>query len=319
VELDPARVPTRRQLLDHTEMHNIQILQDLKLAEMAVRQQSFVYFDDVTESQPASEECLALQAKGGPVCEPEVAAVREALNALYHSTNGYWWKNNTNWRTANNYCTWASLGCDNKGILRSLHMDDYMITDWYNATLAPELTNITTLYELSMACDYLTGSLPNGFEQMKELQLLDLHGNSFVGLMPHGLANLKSLLYIDLTYNQLDKNIIGDGWNFVDGQPAMPWSSWGQLTVVTGQGRITRPNNVLWNMKSFHQSGRDGTWAQTYPLTNGTVPGIGGQVPIDDIRNSYADKSPASDHNNQPIPNSLNSEQTASYNAMRPL
>ena len=42
-----------------------------------------------------------------------------------------------------------------------------------------------------------------GLSKMKDLQYLDLHGNTLTGEMPHELANLQRLLYLDLTYNQL--------------------------------------------------------------------------------------------------------------------
>merc|ERR1711988_1188292 len=64
VKLDPGRVPSRtgRRLLDHTEMHNIQILQDLKEAEMAARAATFTYYPDVEEAQGPPAECLAREA-----------------------------------------------------------------------------------------------------------------------------------------------------------------------------------------------------------------------------------------------------------------
>jgi len=309
VRLDPQRIPTSRtgrRLLDHTEVHNIQILQDKKLAEMQERAATFTYYPDVNEAQGPPANCLKLQAKGGPVCKSEVPAVRIALNKLFHAINGYWWMANTNWRTSENYCNWAALSCDEQGVLRTIHMDDYQITDWYNATLPDELGNITSLRELSMACSYIKGRIPSSIVNMKELQYLDLHGNELTGIIPRGLKDIRGLLYLDLTYNKLE------GWTFFNGQPADPWRHWGKLTKIEGGGRESSPNRVTMQLNSFHVTGREGTMIGKY-FGN---PGVGGTYPLNDIVNSYADKVPTSKvrtgvnrtlvPSNEPIPNNSN-------------
>jgi len=293
VQLDPQRVPTARrpgrQLLDHTEMHNIQILQDIKAAEMAARAATFTYYPDVNDAQGPSRGCLQRQNLGGPICQNENPRVRVALNTLFHATNGYWWKSNMNWRTAENYCTWASVGCDDRDVLRSIHMDDNQLTDWYNASLPNELAQIESLYEFSMACNYLQGTIPPGLGNLTDLAYLDLHGNTLTGNQPHGLAKLQHLLYIDLSYNHLE------GWGFIQGQPTTPWTEWGQLTQATGGGRLSSPTVVHMSPFSWEERGRIGTWNSVQGRDkNGTVPGVGGQFPIDDIRNSYDEKIPTS-------------------------
>jgi len=279
-------------------MHNIQILQDIKAAEMAAKAATFTYYPDVNEPQGYLPECLERQAIGGPTCYPEQGHVRMALNKLFHATNGYWWKDNTNWRTSAHYCTWNAVGCDDLGILRSVHMDDNQLTDWYNSTMPIDLLNITTLYELSMGCNYMQGQLPqNGWKNIVDLQYLDLHGNSFKGEFPAELASLRRLLYIDLTYNELGS------WNFVLGQPSLPWQNWGQLTTVQGNGRVASPNMVILEPNQFHVIGRMGTNAQLDNSTDNNItahPGVGGIAPIDAERQSYQDKVPMSIYGNKP-------------------
>jgi len=304
VQFDPKRVPgggrgggPGRRLLDHTEMHNIQILQDLKAAEMAAKAATFTYFPDVEEPQGYEPGCMERQAIGGPACEPELLHVRLALNKLYHATNGYWWKNNQNWRTTAHYCTWHSVGCDDLGIVRSIHMDDNQLTDWYNTTLPPDVLNITSLYEISMACNYLQGQLPqHGWKNLEDLQYLDLHGNSLKGEFPPELATLKRLLYIDLTYNELAT------WDFVNGQPSLPWQNWGQLTKIFGNGRIASPNMVVFEPNMFRTIGRMGTMAQMNSTNVTAFPGVGGSPPIDAEQHSYLNKVPVSENANHPPP-----------------
>ena len=88
---------------------------------MAARAATFTYYPDVNDAQGPSRGCLQRQNLGGPICQNENPRVRIALNTLFHATNGYWWKNNMNWRTAENYCTWASVGCDDRDVLRSMY------------------------------------------------------------------------------------------------------------------------------------------------------------------------------------------------------
>ena len=93
---------------------------DIKAAEMAARAATFTYYPDVDEAQGPPADCLERQARGGPICQREDAMTRQSLNKLFHATNGYWWKSNANWRTNVNYCSWASLSCDERGVLRGM-------------------------------------------------------------------------------------------------------------------------------------------------------------------------------------------------------
>jgi len=299
VQLEPGRIPGRRtgrKLLDHTEMHNIQILQDIKAAEMAARASTFTYFADVNEPQGYPEDCMVRYHRGGPTCYPEIAAVREALNILFHSTSGYWWRNNKGWRTSMHYCSWGAIGCDARGIIRTIHMDDHQLEDWYNGTIPNEICNITTLYEISMACNMLQGTIPNCLDKMPDLQYLDLHGNVLKGAMPDSVTKLKRLLYLDLTYNQLD------GYDFVNGQPSMPWGGWSKATRIDGNGRIASPNLVFMEPNVFTLHGRLGSGDTNVNLTTtpNPMPGVGGVLPIDYDQQSYGDKIPVSPGDNYP-------------------
>jgi len=108
----------------------------------------------------------------------------------------------------------------------------------------------------------------------------------------------------DLSYNHLG------AWTFVLGQPPTPWDDWGQLTYVSGLGRLSSPTDVSFEMNAWYPRGRDSTWDSIgglEPFTgegtltvllsgvdkNGTIPGIGGMYPINDQNNSYADKIPS--------------------------
>ena len=76
VKLDPDRIPGvrggTRQLLDSSEMRNIQLLLDAKMLAMALKASKFVYTADVLTPQGPWKKCVEHFAKGGPPCMPEV-------------------------------------------------------------------------------------------------------------------------------------------------------------------------------------------------------------------------------------------------------
>jgi len=266
--------PAARKLLDHTETHNIQILQDIKAAEKAAKAALIVRYNDTEEAQDPLENC--------PLCVPEDVEMRLALNELFHAMDGYWWKNYSNWRKAVNYCNWGGLSCDTYGRLQTVNLESYGMF----GSIPESIGKLTSIRELSFACNELYGEIPQSISNLTNLVFLDLHGNDLVGSLPHGLQNVSSLLYIDLTYNRL-----GD-YDWLDGQPSQPWESWGALTDVTGAGVADNPTTVYMNLHSWTQAGRSDTLWRNGLNTSEPTPGMGGTVPVDEVDNSYADKRP---------------------------
>merc|ERR1712166_32166 len=266
--------PAARKLLDHTETHNIQILQDIKAAEKAAKAALIVRYNDTTEAQPAQAGC--------DLCVPEDGKMRLALNELFHAMDGYWWKNYSNWRKPVNYCNWGGLSCDAYGRLQTVNLEAYGMF----GTIPESIGALTSIRELSLACNELYGELPQSVGNLTNLNYLDLHGNDLVGALPRGLANVSSLLWIDLTYNRLGE------YDWLDGQPSQPWESWGSLTEITGGGVSDSPNTVFLQLDPFTNAGRmDTLWRNSLPAASPT-PGAGGTVPVDEIDNEYADKTP---------------------------
>lgn len=269
--------PAARRLLDHTETHNIQILQDIKAAEKAAKAALIVRYNDTEEAQPARADC--------PLCEPEQLNMRLALNELFHAMDGYWWKDYSNWRKPVHYCEWGGISCDTYDRLQTLNLESYGAF----GTLPESLGALSTLREMSFPCNELYGSLPSSIVNLTNLVFLDLHGNDLVGDLPHGIGNISSLLWIDLTYNRLGE------YDWLNGQPSQPWESWGQLTQVTGEGVADSPNTVYLQLDSYTQAGRrDTLWRNNLPSATHS-PGMGGAVPVDEFTNSYDDKVPVTD------------------------
>jgi len=107
-------------------------------------------------------------------------AQRQALIALYDSTNGAEWTNNTGWLgAAGSECTWYGVTC--------------------NGTE-------TAVTGLNLAGNNLVGTIPSQLDALDLLVYLDLSSNSLTGAIPPALGNL-ALAGLNLSQNQLTGHI----------------------------------------------------------------------------------------------------------------
>jgi hypothetical protein len=136
---------------------------------------------------------------------------RDALIALYTSTNGDAWVNNFNWcagtcpsggepvfNDPGTECTWAGIGCDGA----ATHVTSIVLA--HNNMVGPlpsALTGLTALQVIDLDNDALTGPLPD-LSGMTELSILDVHQNDIDGPMPP-LSGLSSLATVRLYANAL--------------------------------------------------------------------------------------------------------------------
>ena len=156
---------------------------------------------------------------------------RQALIALYDSTNGDSWTNNTGWRTPPLHSdgfampgtegTWFGVTVieavsgldlpDNNmtgflpaalGNLTSLqHLD--LHSNQLSGPIPPELGSLTGLYNLYLAGNQLSGSIPSELGNLTNLYYLFLNSNQLTGSIPSTLGNLTNLQELNLFYNQL--------------------------------------------------------------------------------------------------------------------
>ena len=130
---------------------------------------------------------------GGMPCSASAAISpleREALIALYNSTNGDDWKYNSGWKqgqldadgfsTPGTENTWYGITCDNEN---------------------------TTVIEIDLKLNNLTGEIPPALGNLINLTYLNMWGNRLTGEIPPELGNLINLTYLDFLDNQLTGNI----------------------------------------------------------------------------------------------------------------
>jgi hypothetical protein len=153
--------------------------------------------------------CLML----APALQGAQAAVpveeRDALIALYTSTNGDAWVNNFNWcagacpsegepvfNDPGTECTWAGIDCDGAGT----HVTQIML--FHNNMVGPlpsALTALAALQVLDLDNDALTGPLPD-LSGMSALSIFDVHRNDIDGPVP-SLSGLSGLVTVRLYGN----------------------------------------------------------------------------------------------------------------------
>lgn len=140
----------------------------------------------------------------------------EALVALYESTNGDNWTNNTDWLATNTPCSWFGITCW-EGELIELSLNNNQL----NGTIPPEISNLAALRILSLAGNQLRGPIPPEIGDLTKLMGLYLARNQLSGPIPSEIGNLNLGGFIfsrpqslDLSYNQLSGPIPPEIGNF---------------------------------------------------------------------------------------------------------
>ncbi|MEJ2305231.1 MAG: hypothetical protein P8Y14_27230 [Anaerolineales bacterium] len=126
----------------------------------------------------------------------------EALVALYNSTNGPDWADNSGWLATDRPCSWSGIECT------SDHVDN--ISLGYNqltGILPPELGNLSHLRALGVSSNRLYGTIPVELGNLSELVSLEMSGNQLAGPVPAELGGLRKLRSLSLGNNQLSGSI----------------------------------------------------------------------------------------------------------------
>ena len=128
---------------------------------------------------------------------------REALIALYNSTDGANWTTNTGWNgAAGTECDWAGVTCTS-GTVTGIKLNSHKLT----GSIPAELGNLTSLEELDLTGNTLTGSIPEWLGNLSSLAHVGLGSNRLSGSIPTELGNLSSLVFLSLDNNVLTGSI----------------------------------------------------------------------------------------------------------------
>ena len=113
---------------------------------------------------------------------------RDALVALYNSTDGANWKDNTGWmgRLEPNVVGWVT--CLSASVTQLSLMSNSL-----TGTIPSELGNLTNLTWLNLSRNSLSGGIPGELGNLTNLEQLNLSDNSLSGSIPRELGSLTNL------------------------------------------------------------------------------------------------------------------------------
>ncbi|SHJ75385.1 Por secretion system C-terminal sorting domain-containing protein [Maribacter aquivivus] len=129
------------------------------------------------------------------------ASDREALIALYNSTDGDNWTNS--WDLSADMDTWYGVTVNGSGRVISINMYQNNLT----GTVPPEISNLTELTGLSLRAQNLTGTVLDKVTGLTKLSYLDFAFNNLEGTIPESISNLTSLKNLFLDYNEFSGEI----------------------------------------------------------------------------------------------------------------
>lgn len=122
-----------------------------------------------------------------------------ALVALYNSTNGPSWTDNTNWlQPGHPVSEWYGITVIN-GLVNTIRLTGNNLV----GSIPTQIGDFTKLKHLYLYENNLTGSIPSEIGDLDSLEYLLLQNNQLTGSLPPEIGNLKRLESLSLSYNQL--------------------------------------------------------------------------------------------------------------------
>lgn len=154
--------------------------------------------------------CINLHLLGAPL-NPCFQNDYSGLRALYLSTDGDNWDDNTNWMTENEFIvnidipanedvsSWYGITVDIDGCVTQISLPGNNL----NGTIPFLLNNVLLLEILNLGSNELYGTIPPQLGFLANLEKLYLNSNQLVGQIPPTFGGLSHLLLLSLHHNNL--------------------------------------------------------------------------------------------------------------------
>lgn len=174
-----------------------------------------------------------------------------ALKALYESTNGDSWTNNTGWRevignvpTTNcNLEMLHGVKLDSQGRVESLTL----VRNKLNGSIPVELGSLSHLTNLRMWSNQLNGSIPAELGNLNNLTYLLLDYNQLNDSIPAELGNLSSLKWLVLSVNQLIGSIPPELGNLSNLESLWLFNNQLSGNIPSELGNLSRLRDILFS------------------------------------------------------------------------
>ena len=128
----------------------------------------------------------------------------DALMALYDSTGGDFWYNNTNWGVGDPATNnWYGVVCNASGNVDQIYLDNNNLS----GTLPESISDLPALRIIYMRFNAITGPLPDSLTSLSNLTTLLLDGNQISGSIPSDIGSMSSMVNLQLNGNQLSGSI----------------------------------------------------------------------------------------------------------------
>lgn len=170
----------------------------------------------------------------------------DALMALYNSTDGANWVDNTNWGSSSPVSTWFGVVVENIGgtdHVTELNMEFNNLV----GTIPTEIGDLSELNRLVFWSNGLTGTIPSELGNCLKMKIISLEENNLTGNIPLEFANWNQLEHLWLNNNSLS----GDITNIYLSLPNLLYLGIYDLPQITGDLDISNCSNLLrlsgWN------------------------------------------------------------------------
>ena len=126
----------------------------------------------------------------------------DVLVALYQTTDGENWTNQSGWLVDEDHCNWYGVTCVD-GYVQGLNLSNNQLS----GPILKELDNLDQLQILILGGNQLSGPIPPELSKLSNLTILNLGNNALYGSIPEVLGNLSILERLVLGGNLLRGNI----------------------------------------------------------------------------------------------------------------
>jgi Leucine-rich repeat (LRR) protein len=127
---------------------------------------------------------------------------RYAITVFFCETDGGDWLENDMWLSDLHECDWYNrLGldaCNRVEQLEIIRIQD----NGLQGTLTPELSIVSSLFELTLTDNMVTGTFPSDYASLSELDTFSIAFNQFEGTVPGFVWRFPDMVYLDIGYNR---------------------------------------------------------------------------------------------------------------------